>query len=110
MDDARPMQRGGKPPTDDIPCLGCAEHDFIMADHLAALGGIKRALRPRGRTILQFGGKDNAALISAVANEVSSEKRWKGYFVGFTYPWFFYSVEEYQQLVSPSVYLHNQSR
>ena len=31
---------------------------------------------------------------------MSAEKRWKGYFVGFTYPWLFYGVEEYKELIS----------
>jgi trans-aconitate methyltransferase len=64
-------------------------------DHLAVLSGIKRGLTAGGRAVLQFGGKGNAALISDVANEIATHRRWKGYFVGFTYPWFFYSVEEY---------------
>ncbi|HYB59793.1 MAG TPA: class I SAM-dependent methyltransferase [Candidatus Acidoferrales bacterium] len=37
-------------------------------NHLAVLAGIKRALKPGGRIVLQFGGKGNAALISAAAN------------------------------------------
>ena len=71
-----------------------------ISDHLAVLAGIKRALRPSGRTLLQFGGQGNAALISDVANELTTDKRWKGYFVGFTYPWFFYGVDEYRALIS----------
>ena len=66
-----------------------------VSDHLAVLSGIKRGLDAGGRAVLQFGGKGNAALISDVANEIATHRRWKGYFVGFTYPWFFYSVEEY---------------
>ena len=69
-------------------------------DHINVLAGIKRALKPRGRTLLQFGGKGNAVLISAVANELTTDRRWKGYFVGFTYPWFFYGVEEYRGFIS----------
>jgi trans-aconitate methyltransferase len=64
------------------------------------LAGIKRALKPAGRIVLQFGGKGNAALISAAANQVSAEKRWKSYFAGFTYPWLFCGVEEYKELIS----------
>jgi trans-aconitate methyltransferase len=71
-----------------------------ISDHLAVLAGIKRALKPSGRTLLQFGGKCNAALISDVANQLTTDRRWKDYFVGFTYPWFFYGVEEYRGFVS----------
>jgi trans-aconitate methyltransferase len=70
-----------------------------IRDHFAVLAGIKRALTPSGRTLLQFGGQGNAALISDVANELTTDRRWKGYFVGFTYPWFFYGVEEYRAFI-----------
>jgi len=66
-----------------------------VSDHLAVLSGIKQGLKADGRAVLQFGGKGNAALLSDVANEIATHRRWKGYFVGFTYPWFFYSVDEY---------------
>lgn len=65
-----------------------------VSDHIAVLKGIKRSLKSDGRTVLQFGGKGNAAMISDVANELITHNRWKGYFKKFTYPWFFYSVEE----------------
>ena len=71
-----------------------------ISDHVAVLAGIKRALKPSGRTLLQFGGKGNAALISDVANDLATDRRWKGYFVGFSYPWFFYGVEEYRGFMS----------
>ncbi len=66
-----------------------------VSDHLAVLSGIKRSLTPGGRMVLQFGGKGNAAMISDVANELTTNSRWKSYFKNFTYPWFFYSVEDY---------------
>jgi len=67
-----------------------------VADHPAVLAGIKRALTPSGQTLLQFGGRGNAALISSVANELITESRWKAYFTDFTYPWFFYGIDEYR--------------
>jgi trans-aconitate methyltransferase len=70
-----------------------------VSDHLAVLSGIKRSLKPGGQTVLQFGGKDNAAMISDVANALTTHSHWKGYFKNFTYPWFFYSVEEYRGFV-----------
>lgn len=93
----------------DATRLACVhEFDLVVSfaslhwisDHLAVLAGIKRALRPSGRTLLQFGGQGNAALISDVANELITGKRWKGYFVGFTFPWFFYGVDEYRAFIS----------
>ncbi|MGZ8880237.1 MAG: class I SAM-dependent methyltransferase [Halobacteriota archaeon] len=70
-----------------------------VSDHIAVLKGIKRNLKSDGRTVLQFGGKGNAAMISDVANDLITHSRWKGYFKKFTYPWFFYSVEEYRGFV-----------
>jgi trans-aconitate 2-methyltransferase len=70
-----------------------------VSDHIAVLSGIKRSLRPGGRAVLQFGGKGNAALISDVANELTTHERWRTYFAGFTYPWSFYGVEEYEDFV-----------
>jgi trans-aconitate methyltransferase len=71
-------------------------------DHFAVLSGIKRSLKPGGRTVLQFGGKGNAAMISDVANGLTTDNRWKGYFKNFTYPWFFYSVDEYRGFLKRS--------
>jgi trans-aconitate methyltransferase len=71
-----------------------------ISDHFAVLSGIKRSLNPGGRTVLQFGGKGNAAMIANIANELTTHNRWKGYFVSFTFPWFFYSVEEYRAFVT----------
>jgi len=70
-----------------------------VSDHRAVLSGIKQSLKPGGLTVLQFGGKGNAAMISDVANELTTHSRWKDYFKNFTYPWFFYSVEEYRGFV-----------
>jgi trans-aconitate 2-methyltransferase len=70
-----------------------------ISDHLAVLSGIERSLKPGGRTVLQFGGKGNAAMISDVANDLTTHHRWKGYFKTFIYPWFFYSVEEYSGFI-----------
>jgi hypothetical protein len=47
-----------------------------VRDHLAVLAGIKRALKPLGRTVRQFRGKGNAALISDVANDLTTCDRW----------------------------------
>jgi len=70
-----------------------------VSDHLAVLSGIKRGLKPDGRTVLQFGGKGNAMPLLQVMDELTTHKRWKGYFFGFTYPWLFYGVEEYRGFI-----------
>jgi len=70
-----------------------------VKDHIAVLRGIRRGLAPHGRTMLQFGGKGNAALITAVTHELITREPWNDYFEGFTHPWFFYSVEEYSEFI-----------
>jgi len=66
-----------------------------IKDHVPVIKGIKRSLRPGGRVMLQFGGFGNAAELVKVANDVIGES-WKEYFVGFVFPYSFYSPEEYR--------------
>jgi trans-aconitate methyltransferase len=67
-----------------------------VIDHRTVLAGIRRALRPGGRVMLQFGGKENADEATQVVSEVIAKPRWADYFVGFTFPWGFYGPEEYR--------------
>ena len=79
------------------------EFDYVVSfaclhwikDHVPVLKGIKRSLRPGGKIMLQFGGFGNAEELFKVANDVISEN-WKEYFVGFVFPYSFYSPEEYR--------------
>ncbi len=71
-----------------------------VRDHITVLNGIKRGLRSHGRVVLQFGGKGNAAPLFGVTNEIITHERWRSYFVGFTDPWTFYSVEEYMSFLA----------
>ncbi len=66
-----------------------------VIDHRAVLTGIRRALRPGGRVLLQFGGKGNAVAVAQVVFEVIARPRWADYFVGMTFPWGFYNPDEY---------------
>lgn len=67
-----------------------------VIDHRPVLAGIRRALRPGGRALLQFGGKGNAAEMVEVVSAVIARPRWAGYFVSFEFPWGFYDPEEYE--------------
>ena len=66
-----------------------------IKDHLPVLKGIQRGLKANGRTLLQFGGKGNAADILAVAGEVIAGDQWKKYFRRFVFPWGFYAPRPY---------------
>jgi trans-aconitate 2-methyltransferase len=67
-----------------------------VKDHLPVLEGIRRSLRPKGRVLLQFGGRGNAADLLEITEDLTKEKRWSGYFRGFQFPYHFYGPEEYR--------------
>ncbi len=69
-------------------------------DHRAVLQGIKRALKPEGKAVLQFGGEGNVAPLAAAVTELISREPWRRYFVGFTFPWSFCAVAPYRELIN----------
>jgi trans-aconitate 2-methyltransferase len=73
-----------------------------VKDHMKILKGIRRALKPGGRILLQFGGKGNAENIIAFADEAIASERWKKYFRNFVFPWNFYGPKEYSPWVKDS--------
>ncbi|VVB64236.1 Trans-aconitate 2-methyltransferase [uncultured archaeon] len=66
-----------------------------VQDHIPVLEGIKRSLKKGGKALMQFGGKDNAAAIIAVVDEIISEEKWSEYFDGFEFPYGFFGPDEY---------------
>ncbi|HWQ20209.1 MAG TPA: methyltransferase domain-containing protein [Methanotrichaceae archaeon] len=89
----------------DASCLNYEdEFDLVTSfaclhwilDHRPVLDGIRRSLRPGGRTFLQFGGRGNAADIFRAVNEVISEERWSMNFREFRFPYGFFGPEEYR--------------
>lgn len=67
-----------------------------VKDHAPVLSGINKSLKPKGRIILQMGGKGNAESILSVLDDVMSENEWSRYFIHFEFPYGFYDVEEYK--------------
>ncbi len=68
-------------------------------DHAAVLGGIKRALRPEGRALLQFGGEGNARQIIETMEQFIQNSDYACYFKNFTFPYYFPEKERYNQLL-----------
>jgi trans-aconitate methyltransferase len=66
-------------------------------DHRPVLAGIRRALRPGGRALLQMGGKGNAAGALEVATELMASPRWHRYFEGFAFRYGFHGPSEYRE-------------
>jgi trans-aconitate methyltransferase len=67
-----------------------------VIDHRPVLAGIRRALRPGGRTLLQFGGRGNASEVVAAATTVIERDRWRNCFKDFPFPWGFHDPQEYR--------------
>jgi trans-aconitate 2-methyltransferase len=64
-------------------------------DHPAVLAGVRRALRPGGRLIMQAPAAGNCVEFVAAAEAVCEESRWRAYFSDFRFPWRFVSRDEY---------------
>ena len=66
-----------------------------VLDHRPVLRGLYRSLRPSGNVLLQMAGHGNGAEVFATADQVCAQSEWRGYFEGFSFPYGFYSHEEY---------------
>jgi trans-aconitate methyltransferase len=64
-------------------------------DHRPVLDGIGRSLRPGGKTLIQMGGRGNAAGVVAIMDIVIKEDSWNSHFQEFTFPYAFYGPGEY---------------
>jgi trans-aconitate 2-methyltransferase len=71
-----------------------------VADHENILNRIKKSLKPKGRVLLQMGGKGNASEILEIVDKMINEIKWKKYFADFNFSYGFYDVEDYQKWVS----------
>jgi trans-aconitate methyltransferase len=82
----------------------CQEFDVVFSnavlhwvlDHRPVLKGIYQALKPNGWVVVQMGGKGNASQVVEVVNEIMEKDAWKGHFEYFSFPYGFYSPEEYE--------------
>ena len=67
-----------------------------VRDHPPVLAGISRSLKRGGRTILQMGGRGNAAEVLKVLDAMIRSERWGRLFNDFSFPYGFYGVDEYK--------------
>ncbi len=77
----------------DIVFSNAALHWIL--DHRPVLAGIYQALKPKGRVLVQMGGKGNARQLIDFVEQVLQESEWQKYFADFLFPYGFYSPEEY---------------
>ena len=67
-----------------------------VINHEPVLKGIYAALKPSGRVLVQMGGKGNVAQVIEAVNTIITKKQWAEYFKEFSFPYGFYSPEEYE--------------
>lgn len=77
----------------DVVFSNAALHWIV--DQKTVLAGVQRSLKPGGRLLFQMAGKGNAKDILSLINELMIVEPWKGFFQGMTFPYGFYSPEEY---------------
>lgn len=67
-----------------------------VTDHLPVLTGIKRCLQSPGKMLIQMGGKGNIEEFRQALESATRDKKWRRYFTDFSFPYGFFSVEEYR--------------
>ena len=70
-----------------------------IPDQGPVLQGVRAALKSSGRIFFQMGGRGNARDVIDTANRCIREGRWRCYFSGFSFPYHFFSPEEYEVLL-----------
>jgi trans-aconitate methyltransferase len=66
----------------------------------AALRGIRAALKPRGRTLLQFVPRGQRDALEDVIERTCRLPRWQAYFLGFREPHAHFTLEHYRQMAT----------
>lgn len=87
----------------DIAFSNAALHWVI--DHRPVLDGVFRSLKARGRILFQMGGKGNAAEVVETFDLLAGMDRWRRYFEGFSFPYRFYSPQEYGLFLAEAGFL-----
>jgi trans-aconitate 2-methyltransferase len=67
-----------------------------VIDHAPVLKGIAASLKPGGRTLLQMGGRGNAAAVVSAMDKVRAKPEWSSRFEGFQFPYGFHAAGEYR--------------
>jgi trans-aconitate 2-methyltransferase len=78
----------------DIVFSNAALHWII--DHRPVIKGIYELLKPKGGIYIQTGAQGNAWDVLEVAYHMMEEKKWRCYFQEFSFPYGFYSPEDYE--------------
>jgi trans-aconitate methyltransferase len=68
-----------------------------VADHPAVLAGMRRALKPGGRMLLQMPTAGNCMHFIEAVERVRAMPRWRPFFTGFMFPWRFCLERDYNR-------------
>jgi len=68
-----------------------------VPDHPAVLSGVRRALRPGGRAVLQMPGMGNCDRFIEAVDRVREMPRWRHRFRDFVFPWRFSTEHDYNR-------------
>ena len=68
-----------------------------VLDHRPVLHGIYASLKHGGRILIQMGGKGGATDVIALLEKQITTQEWCEYFHGFSFPYGFYSPDEYHE-------------
>ncbi|HET6581157.1 MAG TPA: methyltransferase domain-containing protein [Methanoregula sp.] len=68
-----------------------------IPDHTPVLAGIAKSLRPKGKLLIQMGGKGNAEQILGAGDIVQKKPEWVEYFSGFSFIYGFFDNAEYRE-------------
>lgn len=79
----------------DVAFSNAALHWIV--NHKPVLLGVRNSLKSSGRLLFQMAGKGNAKDVIAVFEAMQREEKWKPNFAEFSFPYGFYSPEEYKQ-------------
>jgi trans-aconitate methyltransferase len=70
-----------------------------VKDHQSILKGMKKALKIKGKILLQMGGRGNAGEIIDMFDDSILLEKWKKYFKDFEFPYGFFDAVEYEEML-----------
>ncbi len=73
-----------------------------VKNHRPVLEGLYRSLKPKGRVVLEMGGKGNAEDVVSVLRDLQQSQVWRQYFSDFEFPYGFHGSYEYSQWLKES--------
>jgi len=71
-----------------------------IKDHVRLLKNVFKSLKPNGSIRFQFAGEGNCSKLTKIVRKVMSTEDYAACFLGFDWPWYMPSVEEYRRLVA----------